>query len=132
MGDRALIQFTDKGGTVSPVVYVHGQGYAVGTLLEETMKLMQGRPDDIQYASARFVGICHSKNVSNLSLGIWNKNELLTAEDTHGDAGCFVVDVTEEKWKVYCDGGYGIDRLFNCSFETLEYLPKIGQLSKDG
>lgn len=133
MGDRALIQFKDKSGDFSPVVYLHWQGNSVGTLLEETMQLMKNRPGDVSYATARFIGICHTANVDSLSLGVWNKNELLTAADSHGDAGCFVVDVSESRWTVYMDGGYGLEDADMCTFDIRHGLDwPAGETSEPG
>lgn len=107
MGDRALIQFTD-GAEVSPVIYLHWHGSIVRSLINETRELMQSRGSDLTYAAARFVGIAHSHIPGNLSLGMWNLDRRLTADDSHGDFGCAIVDVRD--WSVECFGGYGEGR----------------------
>jgi hypothetical protein len=115
MGDRALVQFVsgDK-KEVSPVVYIHWAGSKVKEYLKELAVLMADRPNDASYACARFIGIVHSHDsTSNLSLGVWNKADILTKADSHGDAGCFVVDCST--WKVKCTGGYG--KSFNAAME---------------
>jgi len=106
MGDRALVQFVsgDK-KEVSPVVYIHWAGSNVKEYLKELAVLMADRPNDASYACARFIGIVHSHNVDSCSLGVWNATKVLTVNDSHGDAGCFVVDCST--WKVKCTGGYG-------------------------
>ena len=105
MGDRALVQFTD-GDEVSPVIYLHWSGSEVAGYLKELAELMRGREGDVNYAAARFVGICHNHIEGNLSLGMWNQVEKLTADDSHGDAGCFVVNV--DTWNIEAMGGYGL------------------------
>lgn len=115
MGDRALIIFKDK-TEVSPVVYLHWMGSEVPELLKEHKKLMTGREDDLSYAAARFVGICHAKNAdSNTGLGMFNlpedkikavlEGDAKVLDDySHGDAGVVVVDAVDFSWKAY--GGY--------------------------
>lgn len=105
MGDRALVQFRDSDGKVSPVCYLHWGGFNVPEYIRECAELMRGRDDDVQYAFARFVGICHSHIPGNLSLGVWNKTAPLTKGDSHGDAGCYIVDCAT--WDVEAFGGYG-------------------------
>lgn len=105
MGDRALVQFVGSSKRVSPVVYLHWQGSDVGKLLAELQELMSDRLDDVDYACARFIGIAHSKNVSSTSLGVWNSRKKLTVKDSHGDAGCFLVNC--KTWEVKTFGGYG-------------------------
>jgi hypothetical protein len=105
MGDRALVQFKDKSGELSPVCYLHSHGYAVMDLIQELEEIMQGRPDDLNYSFARFVGVCHTSISGNLSLGVWNQLTELNDGDSHGDAGVLVVHCFGE-WEVECWGGY--------------------------
>ena len=105
MGDRALVQFKDKDDTISPVIYLHWNGTEVKYWLEEWYRLIQGRQRDLDYGCARFVGICHSHIEGNLSLGVNYQPTELTADDSHGDAGCFVVNVSTGE--VTASGGYG-------------------------
>lgn len=128
MGDRALVVFTD-GKDVSPVVYLHWNGTEVPEWLNELKSLMVGRAtnaactlkvggraSDLNYTTARFIGICHSHISGNLSLGTWstpeplrqavlcNKTGVLT-DESHGDAGFIVVNVNDGlSYKAY--GGY--------------------------
>ncbi len=118
MGNRALVLFTD-GERVSPVVYLHWCGSQVPAWLNELKQLMRGREGDVDYACARFVGLCHTKIKGNLSLGVWNtppnvgrairglpgdraRDEL--AAYSHGDAGVVIVNVGDFTW--YACGGY--------------------------
>ena len=111
MGDRALVQFTNNSGSLSPTTYLHWDGDAVPSLLVEHRRLMSDRYNDLSYSAARFIGLCHARNAdSNLSLGCWNSEEELDREDSHGDAGCFVVNV--DTGEIKTGGGYGfvVDR----------------------
>lgn len=107
MGDRALVQMT-SGNDVSPVLYLHWKGSDVLDILKRTREQMKGRAGDVSYAFARLVQQATMDDHGNLSIGVWNATEKLKAADSHGDAGCFVVDVTEE-WNVAIGGGYGLD-----------------------
>ena len=112
MGDRALVQFRGSGGrgldpVLSPCCYLHWAGSSVGSLLDETAERMAERGPDVAYCFARFVGIAHESLGGALSLGVWNQTEELTADDSHGDAGCFVVTVDDAGMRIRCAGGYG-------------------------
>lgn len=107
MGNRALVVFHDgDGNSYSPTVYLHWQGSQVPKLLAEWRALMEGRMGDLSYGCARFIGICHVASAGNMSLGTWNtepgvREESNAArvkrwtEDSHGDAGVFLVDVKD-------------------------------------
>jgi hypothetical protein len=126
MGDRALIIFTD-GKSYSPTVYLHWNGTEVPAWLEEHKQFMAARGGDVEYATARFIGLAHTKINGNLSLGVWNTDEKrgdaavavstaeadstefkdassVLAEHSHGDAGVVVVNVNSFTWKAF--GGY--------------------------
>ena len=108
MGDRALVQFVNSNGCVSPVIYLHEAGHKVAELLLKHHALMAGRYSDVGYSAARFIGMCHSDNPnSNLSLGCWDSGgEQLSEDDTHGDAGVFVINVDDKS--ITMGGGYGL------------------------
>jgi hypothetical protein len=108
MGDRALIQLKADSG-VSPVLYLHWGGSMVATILLRAQERMKGRANDVEYAFARLVQVATDGDKGNTGFGVWNQEIPLTAEDSHGDAGCFLVDVTKEAWTVAQGGGYGID-----------------------
>jgi len=113
MGDRALIVITSKNrDKFSPVIYTHFGGESVPEYIAELDGLMAGRRDDVDYAAARLVGIIHSHDVGNLSLGIWNagrklrralkaEDEEFLAQYSHGDAGIILVDCSDFSWKAY-------------------------------
>lgn len=108
MGDRALIQLKDREENVSPVLYLHWSGHRVGQIIELTESRMAGRPNDIQYAFARLVQQAVLDDDHNTGFGVWNHDKPLTEEDSHGDAGCFLVDISAPKWVIQCFGGYGL------------------------
>lgn len=107
MGDRALIQLKTA-SEFSPVLYLHWSGGHVADILARTEKQMRGRAGDVSYSFARLVAQAINGDKSNLSYGVWNADKVLTAEDSHGDAGVFVVDVSSEAWTVAAGGGYGL------------------------
>jgi hypothetical protein len=108
MGDRALIQLTTKDGDVSPVLYLHWGGSDVANILQRAQEQMKGRANDLSYAFARLVQQAINGDGHNTGYGVWNHASRLTESDSHGDAGCFVIDVTTEAWSVAQGGGYGL------------------------
>ncbi|MBL4766321.1 MAG: hypothetical protein JKY94_01110 [Rhodobacteraceae bacterium] len=102
MGDRALIQFTD-GTKFGPVTYLHSSGYRVAELLKKAAPMM--RKGDLDYATARFIGVCHQEIDPPRGLAVWSESEELT--DSHGDAGSFVVNISTGKIEAF--GGYGLN-----------------------
>lgn len=109
MGDRALIILEDSAGEISPVMYLHWNGYQSTDFISETEKLMESRGEDLQYAFARLVGIAHSHIDGNLSLGVWSADKDFTkaikerdaaalSKESHGDNGIFIVNC--KTWEV--------------------------------
>lgn len=124
MGDRALFRI-HNGSEIGPVVYVHWIGGAsrARELLESLRIRMQGREGDVEYATARLVGLAHESIEGNLSLGVWSEGADYKAErerwqrvedtvygkhyvESHGDFGIAFVDC--RTWDVECWGGYGL------------------------
>lgn len=126
MGDRALVVFHHE-GEVSPVCYLHAHGSRTPEYLERLKQLMGERKEDVNYASARFIGIAHADNADScLSLGMWNSDEDFFLEaleqlksgdpvrrenaikvlerKSHGDAGIVMVDCADFSWQAF--GGY--------------------------
>lgn len=108
MGDRALIQLRGARSGVSPVLYLHWGGSDVASILSAAQDQMKGRPDDVSYAFARLVQQATIGDIGNTGVGVWNQEAALKAGDSHGDAGCFLVDVSKEAWTVAQGGGYGL------------------------
>lgn len=108
MGERALIQLIDSNKRVSPTLYLHWRGMEVGDILVETEARMADRPNDVDYAFARLVQIACDNDNGNTSFGVCNAFAVIDEGDSPGDAGCFLVDISEVKWKVMCCGGYGL------------------------
>jgi len=119
MGDRALIQL-HIGGDVSPVLYLHWSGSNVGDILSRTMERMKNRHDDLPYVFARMVQEAINGRDGDTGFGCWNQPKALSAGDSHGDAGCFLVDVSLPAWKVRAGGGYGIESGWVGAVEPLE------------
>lgn len=104
MGDRVLIQVVN-GTATSPVCYGHWFGGEAPQYIRELAELMKGRDGDVEYTFARLVGVCASHTGGNTGLGCWNQTTKLTPNDSHGDAGCYVIDCVS--WNVEAFGGYG-------------------------
>lgn len=111
MGDRVLIQLRTR-EEVSPILYLHWGGSCAAEIIHRAEKRMKSRGCDLHYAFARLVGAAHDVTPGNLSVGVWNaptSNNVpqeLTDEESHGDAGCIVVDITGQEWTANCRGGY--------------------------
>jgi len=141
MGDQALIVFQEEIKHVgqdeanakidySPVIYLHNDGYRVPDLLQQTRTCMESRGVDLNYAAARFIGVCHLAIGSNLSLGVFNlpqgfsKFTVKELKDySHGNAGLIVVDLNTWEFKQY--GQY-------YKLEQLEKPKTEAQALKDG
>lgn len=149
MGNRANVVFV-SGETVSPCVYLHWNGgpESVYRFLEE-LDAREVRPDG-EYEAARFVEIVGefmsfspeepSDGSYGLSLGIVNGPTAISATaldrvptDT-SDNGFYVVDRTQEHWKVrrfvsgpLAAGGYGLRELTReeCIAERDEALANV-------
>lgn len=120
MGDRLRVVFKseDNEGNLaySPVSYHHWGGSYFVERHAEWLALMDGRMMDLEYAAARWIGVCHSHLPGNLSLGVsnltqeehdaldLNEPEVIAKVFSHGDAGFVLVDVADGSWKGY--GGY--------------------------
>jgi hypothetical protein len=108
MGNRALVVFVNKhtprnraeGVCHVPAVYLHWNGNDVRDWLRETRECMAGRPGDAEYTRARFCGIAHAHIPGNLSLGLTTCDVSEPAQASPGDAGVFVVDVSQPGWHV--------------------------------
>jgi hypothetical protein len=108
MGERVLFQVV-KGKQFSPVVYCHWSGDEVRDICDRLMFRMTGRAGDLDYVAARLVQECINNDPGNLSYGLWNADHILTEDDSHGDGGVVLVDVSEGQMKFRCFGGYWRD-----------------------
>ena len=112
MGDRVLMQcHSARSGKFGPVVYCHWLGDVAPRIVDRLVRRMHPRRGDVDYASARLVQECtlaqgdHETSAGScMGIGVWNADHLLTAKDSHGDAGCVLVDV--DTWQVDYLGGY--------------------------
>jgi len=106
MGDRVLMQcHSSKTGEFGPILYCHCAGERAPLIVAELHDRMKTRPDDLDYSSARLAQIAMEGDSNCLSFGIYNATALLTAEDSHGDAGCVLIDVSDDHSAKYF-GGY--------------------------
>jgi hypothetical protein len=110
MGNRVLIQFTN-GTDFSPVLYGHWHGDATAETLRLLRAQMEGRATDIQYVAARCVEVMtRDSRGGQLSFGIWNAKGVLTDDDSHGNAGIYLVDISDNAWKVLVFAGSPSER----------------------
>jgi hypothetical protein len=104
VGDRVLIQVVN-GKEFSPVAYGHWCGSRTPEILAKLKARMIGRGGDVAYTFARLIQEMTDGEDGNVSFGVWNAPAVITAKDSHGDAGCVVIDV-DRGFKVWCEGGY--------------------------
>ena len=104
MGDRVLIQVV-SGKEFSPVAYGHWSGSETPAILARLKARMAKRPDDVSYTFARLLQEMTNGDDDALSFVAWNADKVLTAEDSHGDAGVVLVDVGND-FHCTCLGGY--------------------------
>lgn len=115
MGNRVLVQFTSTDANsvrFSPVIYGHWHGYYIYKTIELLRKQMADRPGDIAYIAARLAGrMCEEAGLDkSTSVGIWNADHILVEKDSHGDAGIFLIDVSQPTWKVKVFAGWSSER----------------------
>jgi len=110
MGDRVLLQCWNSGtGKFGPVVYGHWLGEQAPQIVAALRARMElARPGDLDYNSARLVQTACALTAagSTTGVGLWNTDHLLTAADSHGDAGCVLIDVGVVPYAVQYLGGY--------------------------
>lgn len=104
MGDRVLVQFKNA-DEVSPVIYGHWAGHEAPEIIRALRVRMDARNDDLAYIAARCVQHFVGDDKGQTGVGIWSTDKELTAEDSHGDGGVFVVEIGQ-RWKVKHYAGY--------------------------
>ena len=108
MGDRVLFQVVGESQgelEFSPVIYGHWAGSAAPGIVAQLGVQMKNRRGDVNYWAARLVEIlCSADPGGDLSVGIWNADHILTARDSHGDAG--VVLINADNGQAMYLGGY--------------------------
>ena len=103
MGNRAQIILTKEyelEGELhkhySPTIYLHWNGSLdeVLTMVDKLAEVMAHREGDLDYATARLIGLYHESIEGNLSLGVWNnkQNEDDILAENPGDNGTYFVD----------------------------------------
>jgi hypothetical protein len=108
MGDRVVMQCHSRAQNVhGPAVYGHWLGSEAPKIVAALIKRMQSRCGDVDYASARLVQeatLAQGDPSTCMDVGVWNVDHLLTPDDSHGDAGCVLINVDD--WTVQYFGGY--------------------------
>lgn len=107
MGDRVLMQcYNSKTNEFGPVAYGHWSGDRALAVADALATRMVTRPGDLAYASARMVQALVRDATGNTGFGLWNTDHLLTAYDSHGDAGCIILDVANRLKPTFMGGYY--------------------------
>lgn len=108
MGDRVLFQvvhYTATKPEFSPAIYCHWSGSQASTIVARLVaRMLSTRPGDVSYWAARLAQECTNNDPGALSFGLWNVDHILTAEDSHGDAGVVIIDAATGR--TTCLGGY--------------------------
>jgi len=118
MGNRAIIILKDSNNDFSPMIYLHWGGDNVIKYKELLEKKMSERPDDLDYATARMLGIICDDVSGNISVGCSNLDESsqymlarflqdkternqqkLMERLSHGDTGIHIIDISQEKFQ---------------------------------
>jgi hypothetical protein len=112
MGDRVLFQVikaAEDSVEFSPVIYGHNAGDAAPTIVAQLAIQMRDRMGDVSYWAARLVEVlCQTDPGGCLSIGIWNADAILTAKDSHGDAGVVLINA-DNGAAMYLGGYYNAD-----------------------
>lgn len=105
MGDRVLLQIVKKSPKeFSPAIYCHWLGGDAIMAVKRLAVRMEDRRGDVPYATARLIQEVINNEDGNLGFGIWNTKKVLTAKDSHGDAGVILVDA--DTFEMTFLGGY--------------------------
>lgn len=87
------------------MVYCHWSGRTAPLIVAALAERMKTRQGDLMYSNARLVQCAIANDDFNTGFGIWNADKLLTADDSHGDAGVVLIDVDNDHKATYL-GGY--------------------------
>jgi len=106
MGDRVLMQIVNNAGEFGPVVYGHDAGVHAPMIVRDLVARMAPRGGDVTYWSARLVQeVSKTCTEGSHSLGMWNAEAVLTAEDSHGDGGVVIINADTNE-ATYMGGYY--------------------------
>lgn len=103
MGDRVLMQVVGK-DEVGPVLYCHWSGERAPAIAEALVKRMAPCAGDVAYWSARLVQEAIGTEEGPYSFGLTQYPGVLTEDDSHGDAGCVVINADTGEIRFF--GGY--------------------------
>jgi hypothetical protein len=98
MGDRVLMQVvSDDRKNFSPVIYMHWEGSNWENIVQKLAAQTHDILDDVNYSAASLVQICATYFEMNYyrSVGIWNTDHILTADDSHGDNGIVLINAKD-------------------------------------
>lgn len=106
MGDRVLLQVVKKGNPkeFSPVIYCHWLGGEAVEAVKRLAVRMDKRRGDVDYIAARLLQEAINGDGGDTGFGLMNVNRVLTAKDSHGDAGIILVNA--DTFEMTFIGGY--------------------------
>lgn len=106
MGDRVLLQVIKRNGLpgYSPVIYCHWLGGEAVEAIKRLAVRMDKRRGDVDYIAARLLQEAINGDGGDTGFGLMNVNRVLTAEDSHGDAGIILVNA--DTFEMTFIGGY--------------------------
>ena len=108
MGDRVLLQVVRKEpAEFSPVIYCHWLGGGAVQAVARLAKRMEKRRGDVPYIAARLLQEVVSDDDGDTGFGLEHASKVLTAADSHGDAGVILVDA--DTFEMTFLGGYLTD-----------------------
>lgn len=105
MGDRVIMQVV-KHDKFSPVAYGHWSGDQTPRMIARLRQRMLERPGDAEYTFARLIQEMTKDDNGALSFGAWNADRIQNKDDSHGDAGVVLIDVSQNPLQCVCMGGY--------------------------
>lgn len=103
MGDRVLMQIVSEAEN-GPVVYGHWCGHEAPNIIKRFVGRMGGRKGDVSYLTARLLQEAMGDDQGDTGFGVFNSEQRLAADDTHGDAGIVLIDA--QTLECECLGGY--------------------------
>ena len=119
MGDRVIFQVVHT--EFSPAMYGHWCGSRADKICRNLKSRMDSRGPDVSYTAARVMQEMMGDDEGNLSFGMWNMDQVLTKDFSHGDAGIVLIK-WDNKHQMYfeCFGGYWkiVDGEFVNKYET--------------
>jgi hypothetical protein len=106
MGDRVLLQVIKRNELpgYSPVIYCHWLGGMAVEAVKRLAVRMNERRGDVDYIAARLLQEVINGDDGDTGFGLMHADKVLTAEDSHGDAGIILVNA--DTFEMTFLGGY--------------------------